>query len=375
MRQQGQSDKPSSIYAALVVAAVFLGLRSRREASDPPVASFAGADASRSPMIGGTILKNLAALDWLIFAYLGLMTMAVYRGEGPLREKALHGLELDIAGFTIGVILYRGALVRYWIGALVYRLSVFGALMGTFLQLQYILPTGSPRVVDAQILAFDLNVFHVEPALAWDRFVTPQTTEWFAFFYYSYFFLLAAHVLPVMFIERRMRILAEFSFGVMFLYCVAHLIYMVVPAYGPWVLLNGKFAHELSGGFWWPLVRETVSMGGARKDVFPSLHTAGPTFLALFSIRHRKLLPFKYTWPVITFFATQIILATMFLRWHYLVDIVAGLTLASCTMLIAAKVGAWEPGRRAKVGAAPVWGALPLPWSSSNRGGRTSNSP
>jgi membrane-associated phospholipid phosphatase len=135
---------------------------------------------------------------------------------------------------------------------------------------------------------------------------------------------------------------------------------MVVPAYGPWLYLNGQFSHELHGGFWWPLVRKTVSAAGSRTDVFPSLHTGGPTFLALFSFRHRKLLPFKYTWPVVAFFATQIVAATMFLRWHYLVDIVAGFSLATTIVLVAPRVLAWERARRANAGLEPTW--TPLPW-------------
>ena len=363
MRPSDPPSKPSALYAALVVAAVFLGYRPRRRSS---VARFAH-DATmlrsetRSPSIVSTVVRNMAAQDWTLLAYLLVQLAVVYRGVSAVRETAIHGLELDLAVLCIPIILHRGQLIRPSVSALFYRLGLFGGLMGSFLQLHLILPTANPSSVDAQILAFDLRVFHVEPAIAWDQFVTTHTTEWFAFFYYGYFFLLAAFVLPIMFFERRLSVMAEFSFGILFLYCVAHVVYMLVPAYGPWYHLNGQFEHELTGSFWWPLVHKTVSAAGIRKDVFPSLHTAGPTFLTLFAFRHRRLLPFKYAWPLVAAFASQIIVATMFLRWHYLIDIIAGLTLATCTVLLTRHVRIWEAAHRERIGATPVWTA-PFPW-------------
>ena len=67
----------------------------------------------------------------------------------------------------------------------------------------------------------------------------------------------------------------------------------------------------------------------------------------LFSFRNRDQLPFRYTWPVLTFFAANIIGATMFLRWHYVIDVLAGFTLATVAAVIAPKITRWEVARRA----------------------------
>jgi hypothetical protein len=76
----------------------------------------------------------------------------------------------------------------------------------------------------------------------------------------------------------------------------------------------------------------TVEAGGlptGHKETFSRrFHSAAPTFFAWFSFRHRNRPPFKYTWAVIAFLATQTIIAMMFLRWHYLIDIIAGLATA-----------------------------------------------
>jgi membrane-associated phospholipid phosphatase len=161
-------------------------------------------------------------------------------------------------------------------------------------------------------------------------------------------------------------LLARFATGTLLMFLTAHLVYTIVPGYGPYWYLKGTFVHELQGGTFWRLVREAVEAGGAQKDIFPSLHTAAPTFFAIFSFRHRKLFPFKYTWPVVAFLATQIIIATMFLRWHYLIDIVAGLTLATGAALLSQHVANWEHAKRERLGLQPAWMPLVFPWSRTS---------
>jgi len=169
-----------------------------------------------------------------------------------------------------------------------------------------------------------------------------------------------------MLLSRDNVLLARFALGVLLIFMTGHLIYMAVPGWGPYWYLKGTFGHELTGPTFWPLVRETVDAGGAQKDIFPSLHTAVPTFLAIFSFRHRQRVPFRYTWPIVSFLATQIIIATMFLRWHYLVDVVAGLVLAASASFVTQRLADWERARRERLGVQPAWMPLVYPWSRSD---------
>jgi membrane-associated phospholipid phosphatase len=66
---------------------------------------------------------------------------------------------------------------------------------------------------------------------------------------------------------------------------------------------------------------------------------------------------------VIAFLATQIIIATMFLRWHYFIDVVAGLTLATTASFLGQYVADWERAKRERLGLQPAWTPLVYPWS------------
>jgi hypothetical protein len=322
------------------------------------------------PLVGASatsLVHSFASQDWLIIGYCTALLAALALGKGHGRQACMMRVSADLGGFLFVVALVRLQVLR-WGGpasSLLYRVAFIFVTLGTFFQLREILPAVSPWADDARIYAFDIRVFGIEPSVWFDRFVTPATTEWFAFFYFLYFLILAVHVLPMLFWQRDEHILARFGVGFLLVLLPAHLIYLVVPGCGPYWYLKGTFQHELQGGPFWALVRQTVDAGGAQKDIFPSLHTAVPTFISIFSFRHRALAPFKYTWAVMAFLATQIIIATMFLRWHYLVDIVAGLALAVTATFLGQRIADWERTRRERMGVQPGWMPLVYPFGRS----------
>jgi len=309
-----------------------------------------------------TFVHSFASQDWLFIGYFGALLAALAFGQGSNRNACLVRVSADLGFYLFVVALVRLNVVRWgsMASALLYRTAITAALLASFFQLREILPAVSPGAIDAQIYAFDMDVFGFEPSVWMDRFVRPATTEWFAFFYFLYFLILTVHVIPML-LSRDDVLLARFALGILLIFMTAHLVYMLVPGWGPYRTL--QFGHDLAGPTFWPLVRETVDAGGAQKDIFPSLHTAVPTFLAIFSFRHRKYVPFGYTWPIVSFLATQIIIATMFLRWHYLVDVIAGLVLAITASIGTQRLADWERGRRERLGVQPAWMPLVYPWS------------
>jgi hypothetical protein len=337
---------------ALFVVSVLGGHRSKRAASEPTT-------SRPSPL--ARVLADWALQDFVVLIYLVVMLLAVFHGAGPRRPAAVAFVAVDIIVFTTLVVAARRGWLGAKAGAVLYRVALLFALLGSFLQLQWLLPTARASTLDAQLYAFDRAVFGFEPAEALDRFVTPATTEWFALFYFGYFPLLAAYVLPSLFAARARRELAELSFGVVWVFCVAHLTYLVVPGFGPYLFLADRFAHPLEGPTFWPLVKATVDSVDitSRTDIFPSLHTAAPAFLATYAFRHRRAEPFRTAWGPTVFAVSQIVVATMFLRWHYVVDVCVGLGHGVSTAFIASAVAKWEETFRARTGRPPVWST---PW-------------
>jgi membrane-associated phospholipid phosphatase len=105
-------------------------------------------------------------------------------------------------------------------------------------------------------------------------------------------------------------------------------------------------------------VFDTVAAGGAQKDVFPSLHTAVPVWFALFAWGRARTSGSR-AWlagaVVLSFFAFNIVCSTIVLRWHYAVDVIAGLSLACFAAWSAPRLQRLETSLRARAGAAPAW--------------------
>ncbi|MBS2018570.1 MAG: phosphatase PAP2 family protein [Deltaproteobacteria bacterium] len=311
--------------------------------------------------------RNLAVVDYVCGAYLVVLMGFVLTAQGPGREKAIATVVFDIAVYGALLLVTRGGVLREGslANALLYRLAIYFPLFFSYFQMKWIAPAVSPHSLDGDLLAFDLKVFGYEPAVAWDKYVTPHTTEWFSFFYFGYFFLLCLHVLPIMLNTGSRFRIAHFALGAALIIAPAHILYLLVPGFGPYHYLAGQFAHELEGGLFLRLVKATVEAGGSQKDIFPSLHTAIPTFFATFSFIHRRSFPWRYWWPVMMFTASQIVIATMFLRWHYLIDIIAGLTLSISAAFLSLKITRWEFARRRERGVRPTFSLLEWPWRGS----------
>jgi hypothetical protein len=303
------------------------------------------------------VLAALAVHDWLIGAYMALLAAAVLTAAPhPLRTACVWNVLGLLAFMTASVGVVRGGLLTHAFAApLLYRLGVYGTVQASYFLLRDVLPVVSPGALDRQLYAIDVAIFGVEPAIWMDAFVSGAVTEWFAFFYLSYFVLLACYVLPLLLFSRRTPLVTELGLGMFTVVCVGQLLYLVVPGWGPHVAFAGAFAHPLPDGRWLDAVRDAVAFGGAQKDIFPSLHTAAPMVVALFAFRHRRTPPFRYVWHATWFITLNIVIATMFLRWHYAIDVVAGAALAVAAHVVAVYVTPWEARRREARGLTLAW--------------------
>jgi hypothetical protein len=298
--------------------------------------------------------RNLAVHDWLAGGFHLAMWARVALAPESSDAAIARRTAIALSACTLSVlVLARGDLLPPGRArALFYRLGLFVPTFLSYFELRYLLPALRPKLLDLELHALDAAIFGVSPSVFLDRFVTPGSTEWFAFFYYSYFYILAAYLTGSMFFDRDRRRLGEIMAGGTIVVCFAHFLYTLVPGMGPHAAL--AFDHDLVGGFWWGLVASTVSDSGAQLDIFPSLHTAFPTFFLLHAFRHRDTPVFAVAWPVTAFFVANIIIATLFLRWHWGVDILAGLALATFAHRAGVMLSAREVDR-ADRGAQPVW--------------------
>ncbi len=297
-----------------------------------------------------TTLHNLAFQDVgaLVFhGYLAVRVMAAPDSPDAIFARRFAVALFLMTGITLA--LTRGEVLRPGrLRALVYRIGLFTPIPLSYFLLRSLLPALQPELLDPQLWAIDKAIFGITPAEWLNRLNSPGFIEWFSFFYYGYFYLIAAMLLPPLFLDRGLR-LQQLMLGGLAVAAIGHCTYTLVPGMGPYSVLDIEPIH---GGFFWQQVVVTVESAGAQFDIFPSLHTAYPVFFALHAFGWRHTRPYKYLWPVVAFMAVNIIVATMLLRWHWGIDVIAGLCLAATARLVAIKVSAREIDRGDRQ---PVW--------------------
>jgi membrane-associated phospholipid phosphatase len=256
--------------------------------------------------------------DWILAAYfLSVIGALALAPPSDAKTRHLAVTALVLLGFLAAVVVLRARFV------IPYRLLALPAMLLVYFRLREILPLVNPHDFDEALYRIDVRALGFEPTLWLERHSPPLVVEWFSFFYYSYFYFLAAWTLGVIFFDRNPLRQASFAAGFLGVLGVGHFLYMLVPGYGPIVHLAPRFAGPLHGGFFLRLVQSAVDAGGPLRDIFPSIHTAAPTLITLFAWRHYR----KFAIPT-TFFALNIVGATIVLRWHWAVDVAAGLLLA-----------------------------------------------
>lgn len=176
---------------------------------------------------------------------------------------------------------------------------------------------------DAMLIAWDQRLFGTDPTLFLQRFISPPLTAWMQF---SYAFHL--YVIPIVacfiYLRRPRNRFREMMCGLVIISFFGILGYLLVPAIGPEYTLRNLYTVPLTQ----PLAlfnRQIEFMNFARiqRDCFPSLHVGISFLVWLYAWRNSK----KLFW-ILSPFILSLWFSTLYLRYHYAVDCIAGFILA-----------------------------------------------
>jgi len=114
--------------------------------------------------------------------------------------------------------------------------------------------------------------------------------------------------------------------------------YLLVPAIGPRYAMAGEFHVPLEGI--WLTARAAAAWNAiesVKRDCFPSLHTAltSISLIYLFRLAWRRL--FAICLPLIVL----LWMSTIYLRYHYFVDVLGGFALAGICCTLAPAIIRW----------------------------------
>lgn len=197
-----------------------------------------------------------------------------------------------------------------------------------------LIPAVWPRTFDDVLIRIDFALFGVHPTLWLEKTIHPALTAALQLAYISYYFIpLSLGALLV--VKGRERELEESLFGIVLCFYLSYVGYLLVPAVGPRFTL----AHLQTAGLQAGPVTQAVqgALNGLehnKTDAFPSGHTAVALVTLFYAGKCREKALFRILIPIVS----SLILSTVYLRYHYVIDVLAGAMLAALTILISPHV-------------------------------------
>jgi membrane-associated phospholipid phosphatase len=132
-------------------------------------------------------------------------------------------------------------------------------------------------------------------------------------------------LLPLLlYVKRRDAQAREALLGIVLCFYAGYLLYVAFPTVPPRLWIADQYSRDFEGGFLLITQRAMVSVSeSSSRAAFPSLHAAITLLSLIYSWRFIRPL-FWFLLPL----GTGLILATVYLRHHYVVDLFAGFPLA-----------------------------------------------
>ncbi len=205
------------------------------------------------------------------------------------------------------------------------------------------------RDYDETLIMLDRMIFGTDPTRWIYRFAHPVLTEILQIAYSSYYFFYIA----LFFELYRRSDRKDFHSGSMFVvyaFYLSYIGYLLVPAVGPRFTLHdfSMTDTELPGLFLTEYLRMFINSGGGvpvgalhsiatvNRDTFPSGHTE----LTLTAIYLAFTYKAKIRWGLLVI-GTLLIISTVYMRYHYAVDVMAGMLMFVFAIWSGKKIDRW----------------------------------
>jgi hypothetical protein len=256
--------------------------------------------------------------------------LALTWGRLVARVGLINPLSLAFLGYlfaSAAVILWSGPEPAPWRWRV--RLLFYPALMGLsfYLMPSVIAALGVPRA-DALLVKWDGAWLGQNFNLAIQGWEPPLLTDALMLAYVFFFYYLIAG--PAYYCIHDLPRFRQCFAGLFVVYALGFIGYTFWPAGGPHRFLD--FAQPLAGGWITRVAKPVLDAASNGVDAFPSIHVAVSMYLLAFDHRHYR----RRFWCVLVP-CVALWISTVYLRYHYCVDVAAGAGLAAVGLSVAAR--------------------------------------
>ncbi len=197
----------------------------------------------------------------------------------------------------------------------------------------------NPHDIHQHLAAIEEWLFGGQPVVWAERYITPARTEFFNFFYAN-FYLVAPSVVMVLWFSGK-RIEARHALlGIILCFYSGYVLYVIFPAAPPRLYFEslGLFTVTLRGGPITSFQDALLQMmpNHAARAAFPSLHSAVSCLSLYYAWKSCR-----WFFPILLAFVIGLLVSTVYLRHHWIVDLIAGVPLVPWALWITPRFEGW----------------------------------
>jgi membrane-associated phospholipid phosphatase len=197
-------------------------------------------------------------------------------------------------------------------------------LFAVFETLFMVVPYVSAWRADDFLARMDLALLGVNPTEWATRWAAPWLTE-ILYYCYLFYFPMPLILLGWMYARSMIPEIEEAYFVHLTCYYASYVLYFIFPAEGPRFHLVAVHPAPLPGLTLTEPIRGLIdALEPSKLDAFPSLHAAILLTTMMFAFRHNRRM---FGWLLAPAIGTTVSL--VYCRYHYVVDVVAGLAIAA----------------------------------------------
>jgi len=292
---------------------------------------------------------NLYATDLLIISFVTFLTFLNIVFASRVDNWANHIFFNTLFSFFIYFIANKDAERKNIFWEQFHYWYILPAIFISFKEIYFMVKPIAGFDCDPHLIAIDKFIFGVNPTEYLAQFSNPVLTEILQIAYSTFFFLPIILIVELQ-IKKRILDFRFTTFSIILGFVLSYIGYFLVPAVGPrFTLHNFEMTNiELPGIWLTNYLREIINAAESvptgtlnpievvQRDVFPSGHTQMTLIVMFLSYKFRT--KFRYfVYPT----GALLIFATVYLRYHYVVDVVAGILFMILTMYLAKYLFNW----------------------------------
>jgi membrane-associated phospholipid phosphatase len=270
-------------------------------------------------------LRPLESVNLAALAVLTVVTLLLWR---RLADPGDALLRFALMGAFLAVVVFLTQLPRLLPKALQVALDFYPAAFIPFVyeSLGPLIAAARGRARDDLLIAADRAILGDDVTVLLQPFVRPGLTAFLYVAYSTYYFLPIA--LGAALWRKRRPEARRFIFTLTVCFYVSYAGYFTIPAYGPRTALADRHTVPLDTNPVARAIDRTINrLEQTKLDAFPSGHTMITVAVLIVAWRRARKV-FWFLLPI----ASMLIFSTMYCRYHYVVDLLAGIALAFATV-------------------------------------------